>query len=164
LGYNRSLIVCGRKFWRENLPRLKYWNPATPMIVNRHNDNSVPPTMTIYFRDDGATVQDQNSALHSSTKNESKAPLPADGERTLTIEMRNQHSTTILKEFLSKTGAVPVNPTPEELVEMQEAEELRRRGEVDRVRMKKTVDAAKREKSLMAQAKTEAAAFKATAV
>jgi large subunit ribosomal protein MRP49 len=133
------------------------------MIVNRHNENSVPPTMTIYFRDDGNTAAsaEHSAPLHSSTKNETKAPLPAEGERTVTIEMRNQHSTTILKEFISKTGAVLVTPTAEEMIEMEEAEELRQRGELDRARVKKSIDAARREKSLMAQAKTEAAAFKA---
>lgn len=137
------------------------------MIVNRHKDNAIPPTMTIYFRDDTSDMSasdSTSSTLHSSTKNETKAPLPAEGERAVTIEMRNQHSSLILKEFLSKTGAVPVTPTEQEKIELEEAEELKQRGEIDRVRMKKTIEAQRREQSLMAQAKTEAAALKSAAV
>lgn len=44
-----------RKFWRENLPRLKYHNPAVPMVVNRTFDQEGPATLRIYLRDGGAS-------------------------------------------------------------------------------------------------------------
>lgn len=161
-----------RKFFRENLPRLKYWNPATPVIVNRHTDNAIPPTMTIYLReedsharyDDSAAGPDnaKTSTLSSAWDGSAKAPLPAEDERTVTIEMRNQHSSVILKEFMEKTRAVPVMPTPQEQSELDEMEDLRQRGEVDRERLRKLREAQKREEALMSQARSEAAAFKAS--
>jgi large subunit ribosomal protein MRP49 len=159
-------------FFKENLPRLKYWNPATPMIVNRHSDNAIPPTMTIYLRDednharyDDSTAgpdKANTSTLSSAWDGSAKAPLPAEDERTVTIEMRNQHSSVILKEFMEKTRAVPVFPTPQEQTELDEIEDLRQRGEVDRERLRKLREAQKREEALMNQARSEAAAFKAS--
>ncbi|OIW25865.1 hypothetical protein CONLIGDRAFT_635630 [Coniochaeta ligniaria NRRL 30616] len=163
-----------KKFFKENLPRLKYWNPATPMIVNRHNDNTVPPTMTIYLRDedrharydDTTAGPDQvtTSTISSAWDGSAKAPLPAEDERIVTIEMRNQHSSVILKELMEKTRAVPVSPTPQEQTELDEIEELRQRGEVDREKLRKQREAEKREAALMSQARSEAAAFKASTI
>lgn len=168
------MLMLPRKFAKENLPRLKYWNPATPMIVNRHNDNTQAPRMTIYLRDedvhlryDDVTAGPGNataSTLSSAWDGSAKAPLPTDEERAVTIEMRNQHSSVILKEFLEKTRAVPVFPTPQEQSELDEIEDLRRRGEVDRERLRKLREAEKREEALMSQARSEAAAFKAASV
>jgi large subunit ribosomal protein MRP49 len=136
------------------------------MIVNRHGDNSIPPTMTIYVRDgDSNTAGSQGNATHLSSAwdGSAKAPLPADGERTVTIEMRNQHSSVILKEFMDKTGAVPILPTPQEQAEMDDIKELKQRAEIDRAEQAKFNAAKKREEALMAQARSEAAAFKAAA-
>lgn len=44
-----------RKFWRENLTRLKYYNPAVPMFVNRHDEPEGSAILSIYIRDDGTT-------------------------------------------------------------------------------------------------------------
>ena len=144
------------------------------MIVNRHNDNTMPPTMTIYLRDEDRHVryddstagpeQTNTSQISSAWDGSAKAPLPAEEERTVTIEMRNQHSSVILKDFLEKTHAVPVFPTPQEQTELDEIEDLRQRGEVDRERLRKLREAQKREEALMSQARSEAAAFKASTV
>lgn len=45
-----------RKFWQENLPRLKYYNPAVPMIVNRHLVQDGPAVLSIYIRDESAAL------------------------------------------------------------------------------------------------------------
>jgi large subunit ribosomal protein MRP49 len=144
------------------------------MIVNRHKDNSIAPTMTIYLRDEDSHARYDDSTagpdkaatstLSSAWDGSAKAPLPADNERTVTIEMRNQHSSVILKELLEKTNAVPVFPTPQEQAELDEVEELRQRGEVDRERLRKLRESQKRQEALMSQARSEAAAFKAATV
>lgn len=41
-----------RKVWHDYLPRLKYYNPAIPMIVNRTHDNAGPATLSIYMKHD----------------------------------------------------------------------------------------------------------------
>ncbi|KAL2019430.1 hypothetical protein VTK56DRAFT_9635 [Thermocarpiscus australiensis] len=150
-----------RKFWREALPRLKFWNPAIPMIVNRTNDQEGPATLTLYFREPGATLKSDIPQPSSSTDGFSKAPEPAEGERVVTIDMKNRRSDAILREFMDKSGAVAVMPTPQDEAEMREAEELEARSAIDRVRIKKMVDAQKREKAMIAQAHSEAAAIKA---
>jgi len=142
------------------------------MIVNRHNDNTIAPTLTIYLRDEDSHARYDDSTagpdkaptstLSSAWDGSAKAPLPADNERTVTIEMRNQHSSVILKEFMEKTRAVPVFPTPREQAELDDIEALRRKGEVDRETVRKMREAQKREQALMNQAKSEAAAFKAS--
>ncbi|KAK4166183.1 CI-B8 domain-containing protein [Cladorrhinum sp. PSN259] len=150
-----------RKFWRENLPRLKFWNPAVPMIVNRSHNQTGPATLSIYFREPGATVQPDSAMPSSSTEGDAKAPPPAEGEVVVTIDMKHKRSDIILQDFLAKTGAVPVKPTPQEETLMRDMEELEERGKVDSERVRKMTEHEKREKALMAQAQSEAAAIKA---
>jgi len=154
-----------RKFWRENLPRLKFWNPSVPMIINRVQDQSGPAKMTLYFLENGrATPTSPNaSELSSSSQGHAKAPTPAENERVVVIDMKHQRSDAILSEFLKKTGGVPVIPTPQEEAELRDAEALSQRGDGDRVRVKKVLDAQRREARLLSQARTEAAAMKAAA-
>ncbi|KAI0202991.1 CI-B8 domain-containing protein [Astrocystis sublimbata] len=168
-----------RRFWRECLPRLKYWNPAIPMLVNRRDEIGGPATMSIYFRQ--ATISGSSSpsdsALsmaevvrnmlplaqqpHSSVKNEHPAPPPSEGERIVEIDMKNVHSDAILTEFLAKTGASPVQPTPSEQAEMRQVEDRREVGAIDRALVKKYIDDKRREERMLALAKKEAEAIKA---
>ncbi|KAI3323749.1 CI-B8 domain-containing protein [Xylariaceae sp. AK1471] len=160
-----------RKFWRTCLPRLKYWNPAIPMLVNRFENQAAPATMSIYFRqassDSASTTEAVRNMLplaqqpHSSTTNEHPAPPPEEGERVVTIDMKNVHSDTILSEFLAKTGATLVQPTPDEQAEMRQVEERVERGAVDRAIVKKYIDDKRREERMLALARQEAEAIKA---
>ncbi|KAH8888186.1 hypothetical protein GQ53DRAFT_749108 [Thozetella sp. PMI_491] len=140
-----------RKFWRENLPRLKFWNPSIPMIVNRRRGTPGPATMTLYFRKEGgaATVATPTQQTPSSFEGASPAPAPVEGERTVTIDMKQMHSGVILKEFLEKTGAVPVAPTPQDEAEVRQMEDLKQRSPVDRARVKKTLDQQRAELAFM---------------
>ncbi|KAI1649589.1 CI-B8 domain-containing protein [Daldinia loculata] len=161
-----------RKFWKTCLPRLKFWNPAIPMLVNRTPDQSAPAKMSIYFRQ-ASLDSDTPSALttklselplarqpHSSTSNEHPAPEPEEGERVVTIDMKNVHSDEILNEFMTKTGATLVHPTPDEQVEMRQIEELKEKAAIDRSIMKKHIDDIKREERILAIARQEADAIK----
>ncbi len=165
LGYRRRtrftrLTHSGRKFWRDSLPRLKYWNPAIPMVVNRNNNQEGPATLTLYFREGGATFTDIPQPS-SSTEGPSAAPPPVEGERVVTINMKNRRSEAILKEFLEKTGAVLVKPTPQDEMEQREIEELAMQSAFDYAAVKKMNDEKKREKRMLEKAQSEAAAIKA---
>ncbi|KAH6656408.1 CI-B8 domain-containing protein [Truncatella angustata] len=156
-----------RKFWKSCLPRLKFWNPAIPMLINRHTDQSASATMSIYFRQseaEAAVLKPNPLPLaqqpHSSTTNETPAPAPEEGERVVTIEMKNQHSDAILAEFLHKTGATLIHPTAEERSEMVQIEELREKGAVDRAIMKKWLDTKRAEERMLSRAKEEAEAIR----
>lgn len=157
------LLFC-RKFWRICLPRLKYWNPTVPMIVNRTQNNDGPATMSIYFRQQSSSASDQQASRPqppaSQADGSAKAPAPAEGERVVTIDMKRQHSDAILADFLTKTGAVPVVPTPQEEAELRDVQELKERAAVDREVMRKHLEAERREAALMKQARNEAAAMK----
>ncbi|KAK4235612.1 CI-B8 domain-containing protein [Achaetomium macrosporum] len=151
-----------RKFWRDALPRLKYWNPAVPMVVNRTTDNNGPATLTLYFREPGATLASDMPMPSSSNEGFAKAPAPAQGERVVTIDMKHRRSEAILKEFMDKSGAVAVKPTPQDELELREAEEREARGAIDRERIRKMYEEAKRERAMIAQAQSEAAAIRAS--
>ncbi|KAL1881101.1 hypothetical protein VTK73DRAFT_4778 [Phialemonium thermophilum] len=155
-----------RKFWRENLPRLKFWNPAIPMIVNRTKEQQGAATMTLYFRtDDRASTAPDTPIpqLNSATDGSSPAPEPQPGEQTIVIDMKERHSSSILDEFLEKTGAVPVMPTPQENADLQAIEEMKKRSEIDREKKRVLREAQKREKAFLAEARSEAAALKNSA-
>ncbi|KAI1381506.1 CI-B8 domain-containing protein [Hypoxylon crocopeplum] len=163
-----------RKFWKTCLPRLKFYNPAIPMLVNRTRDESesTPAKMSIYFRQTSlssntpAALSTKLSALplaqqpRSSIENEHPAPEPEEGERVVTIDMKNIHSDDILAEFMAKTGATPVKPTPSEQFMMDEIEELHKRAAFDRVIARKYLEDKRREERSLAMARQEAAAIR----
>ncbi|EAQ83925.1 hypothetical protein CHGG_10329 [Chaetomium globosum CBS 148.51] len=150
-----------RKVWRQNLPRLKYWNPTIPMVVNRSHNQDGPATLSIYFREPGATLASDSPMPSSSSDGFSKAPAPAAGERVLTIDMKDRRSEAIFKEFMDKSGAVPIKVSPQDEALMREIEDRKAIGAIDRERVRKQNEAAKREKQMIAQAHSEAAAIKA---
>jgi len=156
-------LLSDRKFWREALPRLKYWNPQIPMIVNRHKDQSAPATLSIYFRKPGATITKGTPTPPSATDGSSKAPPPSEGESVVTIDMKNRHSDVILQEFLEKTKAQLLKPTPQDEQELLDAKQREEQGAIDRERNRKRLEEEKREKALMAAAQAEAAAIRAAA-
>lgn len=149
-----------RKFWREYLPRLKYHNPSIPMIVNRHDQNQLPPTMTIYLRKAGSSAADPASSSSepiaqpsSSRTNLSKAQPPTADERVVHIDMANKHSSHILEFFMAETRAVPLQPTNEEIAEMQALETLRKNAEVDRERVRLLRLEKKKEEDMLKRAR-----------
>ncbi len=149
----RELIIC-RKFWQEYLPRLKYHNPAIPMIVNRHGQNDASPLMTIYLRKAGTSASTESHAQAASSRTgASKAQPPGDDERTVQIDMKDKHSTNILDHFIAETGAVPLQPTKEEVSEMQSLEEMRKKAAVDRDRVGQLRAEKKREEDMLKRAR-----------
>ncbi|KAJ0167655.1 hypothetical protein CTA2_1314 [Colletotrichum tanaceti] len=150
--------VGPKKFWREMLPRLKYYNPAIPMVVNRKANVEGTAIMSVYFSATGAPVnpstlpQPPSSAIDSS-----KAPPPLEGvERVVKIDMKNKHSEEILRHFLAETKARVILPGPEDENEMKAVEELKATGEVNRQRTAKIREAEKKEKAMLARARADA--------
>ncbi|KAF5026113.1 hypothetical protein F66182_1801 [Fusarium sp. NRRL 66182] len=144
-----------RKFWRENLPRLKYHNPAVPMIVNRHNRSYQAPRISIYLRkpDDTSPIPTTRSQPASSGDGLSKVTPPDADETIVTIDMSQKHSSHILEYVLAETRAVPLQPTKEEIREMQELEALRKQAEADRDRVKRLREEKKREEDMLKRAR-----------
>lgn len=169
----------GRKFWQENLPRLKYHNPEVPMIVNRTHEQTGPATLSIYMSGDApqptaqiegptgtapkraVATTDAWRTIASSNTGSARAPPPAEGETVVTINMKNVRSTDILKQFLEKTGATEVEPTPEDLEEMARLQELQERAVYDKEVQKRYREKIQSEKRLLERARQEADALKA---
>ncbi|KAK7921029.1 hypothetical protein PG985_009051 [Apiospora marii] len=74
--------------------------------------------------------------------------------------MKHQHSDAILQEFLQKTGATVLRPSPDEENEMRQAEDLKERAAIDRSIMKKYIDDKRAEERLLARAREEAEAIR----
>ncbi|KAG5927900.1 hypothetical protein E4U42_001607 [Claviceps africana] len=144
-----------RKFWQQHLPVLKYHNPAIPMIINRHDQNDKHPLLTIYFRtkpvDDTTTTTTIQPA--TSHTNLSPAQPPAPHERTVAIDMKSKHSTNILAEFLAATSAVAVQPSKEDILEMQHFEALNRQSNLDRERVRQLMAEKKKEEDMLKRAR-----------
>ncbi|KAF4471459.1 ribosomal MRP49 [Fusarium albosuccineum] len=144
-----------RKFWRENLPRLKYHNPSVPMIVNRHTQNNTKPTLSIYLRNpkDSSPPPATRTQPASSRDNLSKAVPPDADETVVTIDMTEKHSSHILAYVLAETRAVAIQPTKEEIRELQELKAMSKQAEVDRDRMRSLREEKKREEDMLKRAR-----------
>ncbi|EXU99859.1 mitochondrial ribosomal protein L51 / S25 / CI-B8 domain protein [Metarhizium robertsii] len=147
-----------RKFWRQYLPRLKYHNPAVPMILNRHDDNAAPPVMTIYMRasagsSSSAAPAAETSQPASSRTGLSKAQPPGADEKVVTIDMRNRHSSDILEFFLAETRARALQPTSAEIAEIQSLEAIKTQGGVDRERVRALRAEKKKEEDMLKRAR-----------
>ncbi|KND94203.1 hypothetical protein TOPH_01076 [Tolypocladium ophioglossoides CBS 100239] len=149
-----------RKFWREYLPRLKYHNPSIPMIVNRHGQSQTPPTMTVYLRTNSQPTSTDSSAAaeshaqpSSSRTNLSKAQPPSPDERAVNIDMKDKHSSDILEFFMAETRAKALQPTKEEIAEMQGLEAMKKQAVVDRERVRQLRAEKKEEEDMLRRAR-----------
>lgn len=143
-----------RKFWRQYLPRLKYHNPAVPMILNRHDDNAAPPVMTIYMRASAAAATAAETSQPASSRTGlSKAQPPGADEKVVTIDMRNRHSSDILEFFLAETRARALQPTSAEIAEIQSLEAIKTQGGVDRERVRALRAEKKKEEDMLKRAR-----------
>ncbi|EME49827.1 hypothetical protein DOTSEDRAFT_121058 [Dothistroma septosporum NZE10] len=133
-----------RKFWRHELVRLKYHNPAVPMTIDRNTLQDDPAVMSVHFGE--ADVAPLQSSESSSD------------ERIETINMKNFTNSEILDALVRLTKAQPVEPTAEEQEELAKLEEQRRRSERDSKLSQEVRARVKREKELLEQARGDLAA------
>ena len=157
-------LICARKFWREELVRLKYHNPAVAMTVERpFTTPSVDEeaTMSIHFASQSAK-QTLSSATSSpaATDSTTASTTPSDQEptdRIETINMKNRTNSEILQELMRITKAYPVEPTVEEQDEMRSLEEQSVRSQRDSKMSQEVRARVKREKELLEQARGDLA-------
>lgn len=147
-----------RKFWRSELVRLKYHNPAVAMTVDRSgmtpDDES---TMSIHFAPADA-IQTSSSATSGPSPTESTTTTsqtsdhtPAD--RVETIGMKFRSNSDILQDLMRITNAYPVEATPEDQEQLAALEEQKVRGDRDRVVSSAHKARVKREQQLLEQAR-----------
>lgn len=148
-----------RKFWRHELVRLKFHNPAIPMTLDRTALQTDQALMTVFFSnpEDVSSSPTSSPAPTTSTSGDKAPSEYAPSERTETINMTNRTQENILSDLLAITKARQVEATDEEMETLRTLEEQRVRSARDskiglELRAKK-----KREEALLAQARGEVA-------
>jgi len=143
-----------RRFWRNCLPRLKYWNPAVSMTVTRTQDQEGPALMTIQFTtpEEAAAITPEISS--PADKVDSTAPI-TQGQavsitnRVETINMKHRVDSEILNELLKLTNARVIKAKPEELREIAELERLEAEAERDQAEQEKIYAKQRRERAML---------------
>lgn len=158
-----AYTIC-RKFWREMLPRIKYRNPSVPIQISRHTDADGPSVLHIYTASktqpapgttNAPTNQQSNAAPPSGTPNPRNTLVPDTSKPTYTIDIRDQMESEILEALVARTGAQAIEPTEQELAEMQEIAEAKERSEADRVQVREYVMKQRREEEMLKLARGE---------
>ncbi|PSR93652.1 hypothetical protein BD289DRAFT_480965 [Coniella lustricola] len=70
-----------RKFWKDHLPRLKFHNPAVPMIVNRVRDQTSAATLTIYTTSPQSSPSSSDSSQTTTPKTTAPTQPPSPASR-----------------------------------------------------------------------------------
>jgi large subunit ribosomal protein MRP49 len=149
-------------FWRHELVRLKFHNPAIPMSIDRTALQTDPALLSVHYTNPDA-VQSSSSATSapasrdSTTKNTTPSEA-ASTERVETINMTHSNNTEILEAFVRLTKAYPIEPTAEEKEELASLEEQRMRSAAASKLSAEVRARQKREKELLEQARGDMAA------
>ena len=153
-----------RKFWRHQLVRMKYHNPAVPMTVDQLKEQTpdTEATMSVHFTSQSPEHMTSDSATASPAPAESTTTTstPSDHdpvERVETIDMKHKTESQILDELIRLTGAYTIEPTEAEKEELRLLAEQKVRSERDAKAALERRAAAKREKELLEQARGELA-------
>ncbi|KAI5197197.1 hypothetical protein E4T42_06769 [Aureobasidium subglaciale] len=145
-----------KKFWRHELVRLKYHNPAIPMTIDRTALQTDPALMTIFFADPEASPT-SGAAPTTSTSGDKEPSNYSPSTKTETIDMTGRTPEHILTDFMKITSARQVEATQEELESLRSLEEQRVRSERDSKLSLEVREKKKREESLLAQARGDLA-------
>ncbi|TVY31170.1 hypothetical protein LHYA1_G000124 [Lachnellula hyalina] len=134
-----------RNFWRNDLRRLKFYNPAIPMTVSRTENPDDPALMTIHFA--------SASAAASTPATPSSSPAPTERTEVFTIKSRKRYE--ILEQLMTLTNAKKIEPTEQELNEIRELSAKREQSAKDSALSQKVNARKKQEKRRMAIARGE---------
>ena len=145
------------------LPRIKYRNPSVPIEIARHNDADGPSLLHIYTAKtqptagstNAPTTQQSDTAPPSGTPNARNTLVPDTSKPTYTIKIRDQTQSEILEALVKETGAQELQPTEQELAEMQEIKEFKERSEADRIQVRERLLKERREAELLKLARGE---------
>ncbi|RDL40375.1 uncharacterized protein BP5553_00354 [Venustampulla echinocandica] len=126
-----------RVFWRNELRRLKYYNPSIPMTISRSMNPADPATMEIHFKKaDGTTTPESSTETPPPTTTTDSSSIPAT-ENPKVVDIKGHGPGFILHQLITYTNAKTVEPTEEDLVQLEEMKEKKERGRKDSVLMQK---------------------------
>ncbi|KAF2749004.1 hypothetical protein M011DRAFT_466132 [Sporormia fimetaria CBS 119925] len=141
------------------LPRIKYRNPSVSVQITRHSDPSGPSKLHIYTSSDNKTAEQPTTlAPKSATPNRRDTFTPDTTPPTYTVEIRDLHESEILAHLVSKTKAEEIEPSAEEVAEMEEIKEFKVRSAADRALVKEKFTKERREQELLRLARGEVTA------
>ncbi|KAI5287278.1 hypothetical protein KEM54_006110 [Ascosphaera aggregata] len=103
-----------RRFWRECLPRLKFYNPSIPITVEKMDKQELPAWLTIYLDKHSQTTE--GSAVVTELK-DTFAPKPTTFEKTASIDCRYLDAKSIWSQVKRLTGAKDVPMSNEDRIE-----------------------------------------------
>jgi large subunit ribosomal protein MRP49 len=132
----------GRHFWRNMLPRLKYYNPAVKMIVSRPAESGGECVMRVYVKQakSGSSVsspaEPQPETIKAPFKPvefdehfvaETSVPVPPPNksfdEQIIEIPMKGKEDLHIWQQFISK---IPITSVEHGLGEVETVKELQK--------------------------------------
>ena len=120
------------------------------MTINRSHDQGGPATLSVFFAPPSKSSSATASPAPSSSTDPSTAPsghAPAD--RIATIDMRHKHESEILSKLLELTKGVSYEASPDELAELRDVEDEKRRSEEDREAQARLNEVKRQEKALL---------------
>lgn len=130
--------------------------PSKPLKLDAPSKAAIKPPKAAV-----ALVGDPWQHIGSATDGSAPAPPAAGGETAVTINLRNVLSGDIWKQFVAKTGATVVEPTPADAQEMERIAELEVQSQYDRRVNQAYRNRLKEEKMRLEKARQEADALKA---
>lgn len=140
------------------LPRIKYRNPSLPISVTRHDDPNGPAYLHIYTSATASRSAPQAANTPGSANASPTAAntlTPETSAPTHTVDIKTLDESEILEALMEKTGAVQLQPPPEEVQEMAEIEEFKQRAEKDRAEVREKLMKVRREEELLRMARGE---------
>lgn len=143
-----------RKFWRNALPRIKYHNPAIPMLVTRLKNQESPATLTLSFGGSSALsflARNRNSTL-STTPASSVQDQPEIDHKEI-MDVTNLHDSEILVRLTKLTNATLVLPTLEEEEQLQKLEVEKAKSRQDALVNAEYLGRKRRDKAFLDQVK-----------
>lgn len=149
--------MLNRKFWHNELIRLKYHNPAVSMTVDRSIKTEEQATLTVFFapedapRTSGSPTSGTAATTSTSGDKEPSEHVPA--ARTKSVSVSHKVADEILKELISITKAQVIEPASEDLQLETDLEEFRKRQQEDRERSLALNAEKKRQEELLAEAR-----------
>ena len=124
------------------------------MTVNRTNDQEGPATLSVFFAP--PPNSDSPTASLAPSGSATDSPYPSAHEpfdRVESIDVKNVHSSEILKSFLNVTKAQPYEASAEEKAELQEVKDFNERSQADREAQDRLNKARAQEKAILEQAR-----------
>ncbi len=125
------------------------------MTVNRTPNQAGPATLSIFFAPPLKSDSPTASPAPSESTTDSTTPSGHEpSDRVESIDMKNVHSSEILRRFLDVTKAQPYEASAEEKAELQEVMEFNEWSQADREAQDKLNKAKAQEAAILEQSRS----------